>query len=461
MIGFGLRRAALAAATLTVLLSAGPALADDVLTLQEALAIGLERSPQLRQATTEIEKAGLAVTEAQSQRFSYSGDLALGDRAGVSNLLSNQAIVGGNTPIANGTIMAKVPIFTGFKITQQITQAEAGAELARARVDQVRQQTVWSITEAYWQARRAELRARILNEATNQAKQARQVVRASFDIGRASAQELDRAEVSLLTQESDLLKAQGDVELARDQLATMLQQDIARMRLSDPPSIVEASMVPGITVERALEAAMANRPEVRMAKAQVAAAKASVEVAQADRWPQVDLVTAYQHGNNPFIATSQNRDVLSSFVGTWDARLNLGLHLFDNGVIARNIQRSQADVAAAEQALETARRTTELEIRQAHRRMVLAGRRVALGTKSETLATKNLTWIEGRFKFGYALLVELNEARVNVTSARNQRADAQIDYQLAEAALAKAMGQLEAPDLQARQPRVGSNTHQE
>jgi outer membrane protein TolC len=144
--------------------------------------------------------------------------------------------------------------------------------------------------------------------------------------------------------------------------------------------------------------------------------------------------------------------VLSSFVGTWDARLNMGLHLFDNGIISRNIARSQADVTSAEQAFETARRTAELEIRQAHRRMALAQRRVAIGEKSETLATKNLTWLEGRFKFGYALLVELNEARVNLISSRNQRVDAQIDSQLAAAARQTAMGVLAATEIQT--PRV-------
>lgn len=444
---------ALVSALAALVLSAAPAwAADGLLTLNEAVSIGLSRSPQVQQAQAELEKAGLTVTEAQSQRFSYSGDVALGNRTGVSGLLSNQNIIGGNTPIANGTLMARVPLFTGFKVTQQISQAEAGAELARARADQARQAVIWSVTEAYWQARRAELRARIQNEATGQAKQARGVVKTSFEIGRASGQELDRAEVALLTQESDLIRAQGEAELARDQLSTLLQQDLSASRLADPPTIIEASLNPGLTFEQALTQALANRPEIRAARAQVAMSEAAVEVAKADRWPQIDLVTAYQHGNNPFIATSQARDVLSSFVGTWDARLNMGLHLFDNGIISRNIARAQADVASAEQALETARRTAELEIRQAHRRMALAKRRVDLGTKSETLATKNLTWIEGRFKFGYALLVELNEARVNLISSRNQRVDAQIDYQLAAAALQKAIGILAATEIQT--PRV-------
>jgi outer membrane protein len=430
-----------------------PALADDVLTLNEAISIGLAHNPQVQQARSEIEKAGLSLADAQSQRLQYTGDLSLGDRQGVMGLLSSQSLVAANTPVANGTVMATVPLFTGFKISNQISQAEAGGVLASAKADQARQEAVWQITEAYWQARRAELHARIQNEATNQARQARQVVKASFDIGRASAQELDRAEVTLLNNESDLLKSSGEQELARDQLATLLQQDISQLRLADPPAIVEAGIGPAVSLEQALSEAMANRPTVRMAKAQVAIAQAGVEVAKADRWPQLSFVTAYQHGNNPFIATSQNRDVLNTFVGTWDARLNMGFHLFDNGVINRNVARSEADVAASQQALEAARRQTELEIRQAHRRMSLARRRVMLGEKSEQLAAKNLTWIEGRFKFGYALLVELNEARVNLISSRNQRADAQIDYQLAEAALKKAMGKLEAPDNEVAGPR--------
>lgn len=448
------RFTALALSALLAVGLAQPALADDVLTLNEALAIGLAHNPAVQQAQSDIEKAGLALGDAQSQRFQYSGDISILDRQGASGLLSSQSVVAANTPVANGTLMATVPLFTGFKIQNQISQAEAGGVLAHAKAEQARQDALYQITEAYWQARRAELRARIQNEATNQARQSRQVVKASFVIGRASAQELDRAEVTLLNNESDLLRASGDQELARDQLATLLQEDISHLRLDDPSSIVEAAIGPEVTLDQALTQAMANRPSVRMAIAQVTMARSAVEVAKADRWPQLSFVTAYQHGNNPFIATSQNRDVLNTFVGTWDARLNLGVHLFDNGIISRNVARNEADVAAAQQALETVKRQTELDIRQAHRRMSLARRRVTLGEKSEQLAAKNLTWIEGRFKFGYALLVELNEARVNLISSRNQRVDAQIDYLLAEAALRKAMGTLEAPDNVAAQPAV-------
>lgn len=428
-------------------LAAGPAMAETAaapLTWHEAVQAGLAASPELKQAEAELNKAMIGLQGAQAERFQYSSDVTIGDRYGVLGLLSNQTPVAANTPIANGMLMAKVPLFTGFRLSERIHQAEAGVAGTRARADQARQDLIWAITEAYWQAHRAQLRLAIQSEAVDQARKSRDVVKTSYAIGQASGNELDRVEVSLLNQESDLLRAEGEVLAARDKLSALLQRDLTDVALAPPPApgtIQPAAFRP----TQALAEAVAHRPDVRAARAQLEAQEAAVTIAEADRWPQLDLVSAYQHGNNPFIATSQNHDVLSSFVGTWDARLNLSFHLFDHGLIDRNVGRARADVEAARQSLETAKRRAELEVKQALRNLDLAKRRIALGERSETLATANLKWLEGRFKFGYALPVELNEARVNLVTARTQRVDAQIDHQLAQAALQRAMGQLQPP----------------
>ena len=65
--------------------------------------------------------------------------------------------------------------------------------------------------------------------------------------------------------------------------------------------------------------------------------------------------------------------------------------------------------------------------------------------RSAALARRNLTYVKNRFRFGYALLTELNEARQNLVVADNQRVDASIDAALAAAALARATGTLEPP----------------
>lgn len=412
------------------------------LTLGEAVSSALSRDPRLRQAELDLERAGVAEAGARHERLQYTGDISAGNWTGASGLFSGTPITPMSVPIGNAEVGARLPLFTGWKIDNQIAATEAGVTGARARLDQARQDVVYGVTEAFWLARRGELRAAIQAEAVEKARQARELVRTNVAIGKASAAELDRAEVALLNEESEHLRLTSEGERARDQLGILLQRDLTSVPLADPRGVAVVEPLPG---EAGLRQALDARPDLRKALADVAAQRATVGVASADRWPQFEVLSSYQHGNNPFFATSQNRSVLAGFVGTWNAQVNLKYHLFDHGVIARNIEARTLELAAAEQALETARRGAEIEARQARRRLDLADRRLAIGARAETLAAKNLRWVEGRFKFGYALLTELNEARGNLVSARNQRLDSEIDHRLALAAMRKALGRLEAP----------------
>lgn len=411
------------------------------LTLGEAVSAAIARDPRLRQAELDLERAGVGEAGARGERLQYTADLSAGNWTGATGLLAGQPVTPMSVPTGNAEVGARWPIFNGWKIDNQIEAAEAGVTGAKARLDQVRQDLVYGVTEAYWLARRGELRTAIQAEAVERARQARELVKTNVAIGKASAAEADRAEVAMLNEESEHLRLTGDAERARDQLGILLQRDLTGVALADPGALA-AEPIPG---EEAITRALAARPDLRKAQADVAAFRANVDVAQADRWPQLELASSYQHGNNPFFATSQNRSVLAGFVGTWNAQVLLRYHLFDHGVIARNVEARSLELAAAEQALEAARRNAELEARQARRRLDVASRRLAIGARAETLAAKNLTWVEGRFKFGYALLTELNEARGGWRQARNQRLDSEIDHRLALAAMRKALGRLEAP----------------
>ncbi|MEB3195708.1 MAG: TolC family protein [Candidatus Sericytochromatia bacterium] len=428
---------------LTALLLGNLAAPPAPLSLNDALQRALACSPEMHQAELESRRARVVADGTHAERFSYSGQLAVGNYSGVFGLFGNSAPTPIVAPIGNATLLARWPLFTGFRLDHQISQAEASVTASQARAQHVRQQLVWQVTQAYWAARRAELRAATQQEAMTRAQTARDLVRSSFQLGRAHAAELDRAEVTLLTEESEALKASDEARRARDQLASLLQRDILGVPLQDPPAPTAGDPV---SLQVSLAKARERRPDLRLAEADLAAKQAGVGVAAAEKLPQLEAISAYQHGNNPFIPTSQNRNVLPNLVGTWDARLNLSYNLFDHGVIQRNIQAQQLQASASEAALEAARRSAELEVKQAHAQLALARRRLQIGQRSVALATRNLAWLENRYRYGYALVTELNEARQSLKLASHQQIDARIDHALAIASLARATGEW-APDL--------------
>ncbi|MDB5097033.1 MAG: outer rane efflux protein [Cyanobacteria bacterium RYN_339] len=404
------------------------ALAGAPLTLDAALQSGLAANPELRQAELDVKRADLALQGAAGEKLTYAADLSVGDGYGASGLagwspLGATSIVpgSGQIPTANATLAARMPLFTGFRLERTIDQAKVGVDAAHWQLEQRRQDLIWRITQAYWQAQRAELHVAIATRARDQAGQARDVVLQSKAIGRANASEADRAEVGLLNQEAELLRAQDERLETREALARLAHQppDAA---LSDPTPPANPIPAPAEATQRA----EASRPDLLLLEANARATGFAWEASQADRWPQVALEGAYQHGNNPFDPVAQSRLVLSSLSGNAYARVNLSYRLFDNGAIARTIEARRLERDQALEAGRVLREQVQADVRQALARVASARKRVALGERSVALARKNQTYLENRFKFGYALLTELNEARVNLVTSENQRADAAI-----------------------------------
>ncbi|MEB3221811.1 MAG: TolC family protein [Candidatus Sericytochromatia bacterium] len=425
-------------AWLALLLAAGPAWAAQGLSLTEAIREGLGADATLRQAELELARNVVGVEGARAEQLQYGADLSVGNWTGVTGLLSAGPVQPISVPIANAQVMARWPLFTGFRLDRQIDAAEAGVLAARARLDKAHQDVIFAVTEAYWTTRRAELKSETQREGVRRAREAWAIAREVARAGQASAQEVEQAELSTLAAEGEALRLEGDALQARERLATLLRRDLSRVALRDEPAR-EVGKDPGGALEGSLEA----RPDVRLARAEVAIRGAGVGVAAADSWPQLEVASLYQHGNNPFFATSQNRTVLDRLVGTWNAQLNLSYHLFDHGVIARNIRGRSLEQAASEQALAATLAAAEAEVRATRRRLALTVRRIELGRRGEDLARRNLDWQRGRYRQGRARLSDLNEARTGLIERRHQRLDAEIDHRIAVAALQRALGTLD------------------
>ncbi|MEB3285759.1 MAG: TolC family protein [Candidatus Sericytochromatia bacterium] len=411
----------------------------DILTLELAVKEALRREPLLHQAELDLEQTLVGLEGVKAERLQYGGDVTVGNWAGLTGLMSHNPVQPMNVPIANAQLMARWPVFTGFRLSRQIDAAEAAVRASRARLEQARQDTILAVLESFWGIRRAELKLDVQREATTGARAALRIAKEMIKTGRAPAWEVERAEVAALTAEGEALRLEAEVARARDQLGALLQRDMTGVVLDAAfPGAVTPMNVPA-------EAAFDRRPDVRLARAELAIKQADVGVASSERWPKLELASLYQYGNNPFFATSGNRSVLDRLVGTFNAQINLSYSLFDHGVVGRNIHARTLECAQSEQALVALLARAEVEVRAARRRLELARRRVSLGTRNEALAKRNLEWLQTRYRFGFVRLVELNESRVNFVASKNQRLDAEIDRYLAMAALYKSLGVLDAP----------------
>lgn len=416
------------------------ALASPPLTLQQAIAQALKTHPDAVTAEAQLNEADLNLQDTQAGRFQISTDVSAFDSHDQSNFPGTGSSAGTDQPGFNGTVGLTVPLFTGFQLSHSVASAAHRRDAADADRLATREDLTLAVTQAFWNLRKAELTEGVQRTAVEETERTLNLTKTSFQLGRATASDVDRAEVGALNARGDALQIQGNTQQARVQLAVLLGIPSDELAIDSGAEVMRAEFdapQPG-AINQAIEA----RPEIRSAEARLAAAQAAYDAAGGARWPQLAWVTTYQYGNNPYNPTLGARGFNFSPAGFLDTRLALSYNLFNGGKTTRAIARAFEDWKMAEASLEKTRRDVRSQIQLALVQLKSAHERLTVANRSASLAEHGIHWVQARYEQGYSGQVEVNDALGSLVTARTQRIQALVDEELARAKLSRALGKL-------------------
>lgn len=240
-----------------------------------------------------------------------------------------------------------------------------------------------------------------------------------------------RSRVELQTQQQRLRSLQADFEKQKLTLARIIGLPLAQnFTLADE---FPFQSLEGLTQEQAIEKAMATRPDLQAAQAQIRAAEMAVKAVQAERYPTVGVTTDYGViGVNP----SQSH-------GTFTFMGSVNFPIFQGTRVKGDML--QADAALQERKAELAdlRGRVEYDIRNAFIDLQSAADQIGVAKSNVELAAESLTQARDRFAAGVADTVEVTQAQESVATANNDYINAVYSHNLAKVTLARAIGQAE------------------
>lgn len=225
-------------------------------------------------------------------------------------------------------------------------------------------------------------------------------------------------------------QAQCDLYVKALVSLTDLGESVLRSRLAKGRKL---PMPMAFAVQAVPAQALAQRPDIASAELEWTAARADVDVTQANRLPRINLLGS--------IGTAALRSAgLQSDAGTWSFGPAISLPIFDAG-------RRKADVEAAQARAESAYATYRQKVRSAVReieealvRLDSASHRSTDATTSATQYDRFFNILEALYKAGERSLLELEEARRNALAAKQTEIDVQREHVIAWIALYKALG---------------------
>lgn len=268
-----------------------------------------------------------------------------------------------------------------------------------------------------------------------------------LQVGSATQLDVLQARAALAQATLNRVKAEGQLELARGQLAQSLGVSPPRLPALQPvPADLPLLPLPENELTALLAEAQRGRPEIRQALATVEAAEANIRAARAAGLPSVAL--------NAGLSATRSEDV-RQYGNSIGIGVTVPLDL--NGVTRAQVAQAQAQRDAQLASLDVARNTVENDAWQGFYNLRLALQTVTSAEAVERNTSRAADAALARYQAGVSSILDVLNAQSAQATAQQQLATARFDWLSARAALAWALGGALPADPQAWRPTLSSD----
>lgn len=421
--------------------------AQQSLTVEQAVQIGLENSKVLRQSASKVLYADAKSAEVNASAL--PSIRATGAYTRLSDVPPFSVTLPFTIPgIPNSFVLAQTildnynfrvgvqqPLFTGFRLDASKDLAARNVDASSQDYAKDKSDLIFNVKTAYWALFRARELKKLADDNVAQITAHLNDVKNLEDQGLATINDMLAAEVQLSNGQLAQVDANNNAQIALvaldNTLGIPLSTDIT---IASP---VAEALRQFASLDTLVMRGLESRPEILGMDARVKAGEAGVTVARSGWWPQIYLTGNYYYANpNQRLQPAQ---IL--WKDTWDVGVGVSLDIWNWGTTVHQTDQAQAQLAQTKEAFGQMQDGVTLDITQAFLTLKQARERVAVAKQAVTRAEENHRVTTQRYREGLVLNSEMIDAQYSLTSAKTTYTQSLVDLELAQARLAKAIGE--------------------
>jgi outer membrane protein TolC len=351
-----------------------------------------------------------------------------------SNGSSGDRFLGFNSAQSLG-VDATLPVYNGGRVRASTRAAQAGANAQNAQAQQTEQDLLLNTTTAYLDVLRTNQLLQVEDSNVAVSRERRRISGVRFEAGAAARLEVFQAEADLANAEQRRITAANTLGQATAGLNTLIGRvPEAPLRISSITSLDLRVPLPdpNSSVAALREVAAAARPTLEVARSQVQNSEANVELARAQRRPNLGLSLGGLL-RNPV-----------TFAGRFALSIGLGLSqtLFDSGRTRSQITEAQALLEQSRLGLAGQQLVVANQIENALLGLNSAQARTGNADTAVTAAQEALRAAQLGFQAGARTALEVSDAQAALLTAQTNAVNARFDVATSQAQLAAAVGVL-------------------
>ncbi len=396
-------------------------------TLEDAWAVALAQNHRLAAAQFEAAAAGEDLGAAEAERMP---NLALRSAYTLRNeepsFIVHDPVAGFGTfefPYAQRNAAAagaeaRLPIYTGGRISSTIESAEAREAAAQFETAQARLNLLFSVGEAYISVLRLQHEVEVAEHDVASLEAHLTDVTQMRGQERVTEQDLLAAQLAVATSRQRKMSQQRALDVARGQYNRLLDRPLAT-----PVDLVEVNLTPlEWKFDQLVAIACEKRPDLQALMAESDAHDHASETARAEGRPQVVASIGANYEENRF--QTPNTLATAAVVVDWN--------LYNGGKTNRKASAEVARAASTRRLVDDLKSQIGLELLNASNEVAEASEQLAVASQNLAHTTENLRVTRLRFSKGMALNSAVLEAEAQWLQAMRDNHNAHYAGALAQ-----------------------------
>lgn len=336
-----------------------------------------------------------------------------------------------------GAVMVTQPVFMGGAIVAANKMADIEVGMAANTLEAKRQNTLFTIDQAYWQVVSLCHKKRLAESYVELVKKLKADVQRLIEEGVATKGDGLSISVRVNEAEMALRKVNDGLVLSKMLLCQHIGLPVSeQITLADEntDSIVLEEQPATADVQLAEQ----NRPELKVLQSSVDLTRQTTNLLKAGNLPQVLLTGGYAATNpNTFNGFEKK------FAGFWNLGVLVRIPIWNWGDVKYKVRASKGATTIANLELQEARDLVELQVNQNAFKVEEANKRLEMAKADIANADENLRMANIGYREGFVNTTTVMEAHTAWLQAQSSKIDAEIDVKLSQVELQKALGTLE------------------
>ncbi len=309
---------------------------------------------------------------------------------------------------------------------------------SKVDLDSVKEGYLLNVASAYFDVLKTKKALEIANANVERLTKYRDAAKIRLKVGEITKTVLLRAEAELSGAQSDLIKAENSLNLAKTVLTRTagISKDY-ELKESDAGAIHESPLqnCQPLTVDCLKQTALLERSEIKSVDLQRKIAGEQIKYTKGSYWPDVSVEGAYVRNESHPSATFTNNE---SVYG----EIKLNFPFFEGGLRKAEVREAEARSRQADYRLADLYKSINVEVENAYLNLVTVSGILEKLQAEATYAADNYNAVSKQFEFGLANSLDVMDANTLLVTSERELANAKYDYQFAILQLRRATGTL-------------------